>query len=130
VRRTIEAFTEVKILNAVTVARDGVELRAILRGADRTGTLRASWRPDLLLLDLSLPTEVRREVLAELQADPELRTTPVVILTASHEEQDLLGGHSITKAGYLTKPVDGMSLLGLVREIDALGLCVVTTDCC
>ena len=123
VRLAIEALRDGKIENRLVVARDGVEAVAQLRGVFQDGSRTL---PDLILLDLNLPKKDGREVLAELRADKQLAHIPVVVLTTSHDEHDVLRSHALDVAGYMTKPVEYPQLLDVVREIDSLRLAIVT----
>jgi CheY-like chemotaxis protein len=123
VRLTVEALREGKIENHMSVAFDGVDALARLRGElPYANTV----LPDLILLDLNLPRKDGREMLSELKADPALRSIPVVILTTSREEQDMLRADEHDTAGYITKPVDFDQLIAMVQEIDAFRLSIVT----
>ena len=119
VRLTIEALRESKVRNNLQVARDGVEAMDYLRGA---GTL----RPDLILLDLNLPRKDGREVLAEIKADPSLKTIPVVVLTTSRAEQDVLRTYELQANCYITKPVDLDQFITVVKSIEDFWLTIVT----
>jgi CheY-like chemotaxis protein len=123
VRLTVEALKEGKIENRLVVARDGVEALAYLR---RDGSYADAPGPDVILLDLNLPRKDGREVLAELRSDPRLYRIPVVILTASQQEHDVLRASELDAAAYITKPVDFAQLITLVQEIDAFRLSIVT----
>src|SRR3989304_180635 len=103
VRLTAEALQEGKVWNRLSVAPDGVEALAFLR---RGGAYGAAPRPDVILLDLNLPKKDGREVLAEIKADETLRTIPVVVLTTSKAEQDILRTYNLHANCYITKPVD------------------------
>lgn len=123
VRLTIELLKDGKIENHLSVAVDGVEALARLR---REPSYAVAARPDLILLDLNLPKKDGREVLSELKADPQFQSVPVVILTASRQEHDMLRAHELDVAGYMTKPVDFDQLIAIVGEIDAFRLSIVT----
>lgn len=122
VRLTVEALRDGKIENHLTVAGDGVEALARLR---QEHPYADAARPDLILLDLNLPKKDGREVLIELKADPELRSVPVVVLTTSRQEHDVLRAYELDVAGYMTKPVDFEQLIALVKEIDVFRLSIV-----
>ena len=100
---TREAFEEHKLHNRLDVVTDGVEAMAYLR---REGEYADAPRPDLVLLDLNLPRRDGREVLAEIKADPDLRHIPVVVLTTSKAEEDILRSYELHANAYVTKPVD------------------------
>jgi CheY-like chemotaxis protein len=123
VRLTIEALKEAKVRNHLNVAKDGVEALAFLR---REGSYAESVRPDLILLDLNLPRKDGREVLAEIKADPSLRSIPVVILTTSQAEQDIVRSYELHANCYITKPVDLDQFITVVRSIEDFWLTIVT----
>lgn len=115
VRLTREALKEGKILNNVSVVEDGVEALAFLR---REGKYCNAVRPDLILLDLNLPKKDGREVLAEIKVDPGLKNIPVVILTTSAAEQDILKTYDLHANCYITKPVDLEQFIKIVQLIE------------
>jgi CheY-like chemotaxis protein len=110
VRLTRETWKESKLLNHLSVVADGVEAMAFLR---REGKYAKAVRPDLILLDLNLPRKDGREVLAEVKADERLRRIPVVVLTTSSAEQDILKTYELHANCYVTKPV-GLEQFGAV----------------
>jgi two-component system, chemotaxis family, response regulator Rcp1 len=120
---TIEALTEARVRNRLNVVEDGVEAMAFLR---RQGRYADKPRPDLIMLDLNLPRKDGREVLAELKADEDLKAIPVVVLTTSHAEQDVLRAYHLHANCYITKPVDFEQFLNVVRSIQSFWLLVVT----
>lgn len=122
VRLTIEGLNEGKVRNNLHVARDGVEALAFLR---RQGAFNNVPRPDLILLDLNLPRMDGREVLAEVKADPALKTIPVVVLTTSRAEQDVLQSYELQANCYITKPVDLEQFITVVRSIEDFWLSIV-----
>ena len=122
VRLTLEAFKEGKLRNRLQVVRDGEEALASLR---RQGPYAQAVRPDLILLDLNLPKRDGREVLAEIKADADLRRIPVVVLTTSKAEQDILKAYDLHANCYITKPVDLEQFLRVVRAIEEFWLEVV-----
>ncbi len=122
VRLTIEALKEGKVSNRLSVARDGVEALAFLR---REGSHAKAPRPDLILLDLNLPRRDGREVLAEIKADARLRRIPVVVLTTSKAEEDILRTYDLHANCYINKPVDLDQFISVVRSIDDFWLSVV-----
>jgi len=122
VRLTQEALRENKIANRISVARDGVEALASLRRED--GYADAP-RPDLILLDLNLPKKDGREVLAEVKANEQLRAIPVVVLTTSQAEEDILKSYNLHANCYITKPVDLEQFMRVVREVEDFWLCLV-----
>jgi CheY-like chemotaxis protein len=122
VRLTQEALREGKVRNHLHVAADGVEAMAYLR---REGPHAQARQPDLILLDLNLPKKSGREVLAEIKEDPKLRRIPVVILTVSKAEEDVLKSYNLHANCYITKPVDLDQFLGVVKSIEDFWLTVV-----
>ena len=110
---TREAFEEHKVRNKLHVVTDGVEALAFLR---QEGEYADVPRPDLVLLDLNLPRKDGREVLAEIKADPQLRRTPVVVLTTSEAEEDVLRSYDLHANAYVTKPVDFERFIDVVRR--------------
>jgi len=122
VRLTVEAFNEGKVRNNLSVVADGVEALAFLR---REGKYADAARPDLILLDLNLPKKDGREVLAEIKEDPNLRRIPVVVLTTSQEEKDILQAYDLRTNAYITKPVDLDQFLTVVRSIEDFWLTIV-----
>jgi CheY-like chemotaxis protein len=122
VRLTIEALKEGRVHNSLSVARDGVEALAFLR---RQGPHANAARPDLILLDLNLPRKDGREVLAEIKEDPSLRRIPVVVLTTSKAEEDILRTYDLHANCYIAKPVDLDQFISVVRSIDDFWLSVV-----
>lgn len=114
VRLTMEALKEGKLLNHVKVAEDGVAALALLRQDGKPG---GRWRPDLILLDLNLPKKDGREVLAEIKEDPELRHIPVVVLTTSTAEHDVLKTYNLHANCYINKPVDLEQFIEVVKSI-------------
>jgi two-component system, chemotaxis family, response regulator Rcp1 len=123
VRLTREALKEAKVRNSLSVANDGVEAMAFLR---REGTHSAARRPDIILLDLNLPKRDGRQVLAEIKADPELRRLPVVILTTSKAEEDILKTYDLHANCFITKPVDFDQFVKVVHSIEHFWLSIVT----
>ena len=122
VRLTIEALNENKISNNLHVAGDGEEALAFLRREDRYA---GAPRPDLILLDLNLPRKDGRETLAEMKADETLRRIPVVILTTSHAEEDVLRTYDLHANCYVTKPVDLEQFIRIVKSIEDFWLNIV-----
>jgi len=123
VRLTIEGLNEGKVRNNLHVARDGVEALEFLR---RQGRFADAVRPDLILLDLNLPRMDGREVLAEVKSDPDLKTIPVVVLTTSRAERDILNSYELQANCYITKPVDLEQFITVVRSIEDFWLTIVT----
>ena len=122
VRLTMEALKDAKVLNHITVASDGVEAMAMLR---RHEPYANAPRPDLILLDLNLPRKDGREVLEEIKNDDSLKHIPVVILTTSQAEQDILQSYRLRANAYVTKPVDLEQFLTVVRSIEHFWLEIV-----
>jgi len=119
VRLTVEALREGKVHNNLQVAVDGVAGLEQLRRRDAP-------RPDLILLDLNLPKKDGREVLAEIKSDPVLKTIPVVILTTSSAEQDVLRSYELQANCYITKPVDLQQFITVVKSIEDFWFAIVT----
>jgi CheY-like chemotaxis protein len=119
---TREAFEEHKVRNRLTVVSDGVDALAYLRGQE---PFTDAVRPDLVLLDLNLPKRDGREVLAEIKNDESLRQIPVVVLTTSQAEEDVLRSYQLHANAYVTKPVDFEQFINVVRRIDDFFVSVV-----
>jgi CheY-like chemotaxis protein len=119
---TKEAFADNKVRNHLNVVGDGEEATAYLR---REGAHANAPRPDLVLLDLNLPRKDGREVLRDIKADPELRSIPVVVLTTSEADEDILNSYALHANAYVTKPVDFDSFIRIVRQIDDFFVSVV-----
>jgi chemotaxis family two-component system response regulator Rcp1 len=122
VRLTREAFKDAKVHLNLHVAPDGAEAMAFLR---RDGEYAHVPRPDLILLDLNLPKKDGRTILAEIKEDPKLKSIPVVILTTSGSEEDILRSYQLHANCYITKPVDLDGFLKVVKSIDNFWLSVV-----
>jgi two-component system, chemotaxis family, response regulator Rcp1 len=122
VRLTEEVLTESKVRNNLIVANDGVEALQCLR---QQGKFKGSPRPDLILLDLNLPVKDGREVLAEIKADKHLKSIPVVVLTTSKAEEDILKTYDLHANCYITKPVDLEQFVTVVRYIEDFWLAIV-----
>ena len=119
---TREAFAEHKVRNNLNVVSDGAEALAYVR---REPPYADAPRPDLVLLDLNLPRRDGREVLAEMKTDPALRDIPIVVLTTSAAESDILASYSLHANAYVTKPVDFERFITVVRQIDHFFVSVV-----
>jgi chemotaxis family two-component system response regulator Rcp1 len=115
VRLTREAFKEGKLRNHLSVVGDGIEALAFLR---REGPYAIAPRPDLILLDLNLPKKDGRDVLAEIKAEEALKRIPVVVLTTSNAEKDILRTHDLPASCYITKPVDFAEFITVVKLIE------------
>jgi CheY-like chemotaxis protein len=122
VRLTIEALKDGKMRNGLNVVEDGIEALAYLR---REGKYTDAPRPDLILLDLNLPKKDGREVLAEIKADENLRLIPVVVLTTSQAEEDILKAYGLNANCYITKPVDLDQFIKIVKTIEEFWLTMV-----
>ncbi len=122
VRLTQEAFKETNILNHLSVVGDGVDAMAFLR---REGRYADVVRPDIVLLDLNLPRKSGRDVLDEVKGDPALRNIPVVVLTTSRAEQDVLSAYGHHANCFITKPVDLERFIDIVRSIGQFWLSIV-----
>lgn len=122
IRLTQEALKENKVLNALHVVRDGAEAMTFLAGEGRYADMP---RPDLVLLDLNLPKKDGREVLAEIKSDPDLKHIPVVILTSSEAEDDILKAYGLRANCYITKPVDLDQFLKVVKCIEDFWMTIV-----
>jgi chemotaxis family two-component system response regulator Rcp1 len=119
---TVEAFKDAKVLNHVSVVGDGVEAMAFLR---QQGKYAKAPFPDLILLDLNLPRKDGRTTLAEIKTDPALKRIPVVILTTSQDERDVLHAYNTYANSYITKPVDLKQFLAVVESIENFWLTIV-----
>jgi CheY-like chemotaxis protein len=119
---TQEAFEEHKVRNNLSVVNDGAEAIAFLR---REGQYADAPRPDLVLLDLNLPRRDGREVLAEIKNDPQLRQIPVVVLTTSQADEDIVRSYELHANAYVTKPVDFDRFIKVVHQIDDFFVSVV-----
>ena len=122
-RLTREALKEGKVYSNLHWVKDGVEALALLR---RAGKYQDAPRPDIILLDLNLPKKDGREVLQDIKNDPELKRIPVVVLTTSKAEEDVLRTYNLHANCYVTKPVDLEKFIVVVRSIDRFWLTVVT----
>lgn len=122
VRLTQEVLRDGKVRNTLRVAGDGEEALAMLR---REGAFANSPRPDVILLDLNLPKKDGRTVLAEIKADPSLHRIPVVVLTTSKAEEDVLKSYDLNANCYITKPVDLDQFIKVVRMIEDFWLSIV-----
>jgi chemotaxis family two-component system response regulator Rcp1 len=118
VRLTIEALKEAKVHNQIHVAYDGEAAMTFLRTPGQR-------RPDLILLDLNLPGMDGREVLAEIKSDPELAIIPVVVLTTSRAEEDILRTYRLHANCYITKPVDLQQFIRVIQSIEDFWFTIV-----
>jgi CheY-like chemotaxis protein len=122
VRLTLEALADAKISNNISVASDGVEALEYLR---KEGEHSEATRPDLMLLDLNMPRMDGSELLSIIKADEELRTIPVVVLTTSQSEADILKSYDLQANCYITKPVDLDQFMVVVNSIQEFWLSIV-----
>lgn len=122
-RLTREALKDAKVANTLHVVEDGVLALDFLH---RRPPFEDVPRPDLILLDLNLPRKNGREVLAEIKADERFRAIPVVILTTSQAEEDILRAYNLHANCYITKPVDFTQFTTIVRTIEDFWLTIVT----
>ncbi len=120
---TLEALKAGKIGNRLFNVEDGCEAMAYLR---QQGVYKNASKPDLIMLDLNLPKKDGREVLAELKKDPELKTIPVIVLTTSRADEDIIKSYQLHANCYITKPVDFQQFLSVVKTIENFWLTVVT----
>lgn len=112
-----EAMHESRVLNELHFVEDGVQLLSYLRGDEHFSNRTLYPMPGLILLDLNMPKMDGREALAEIKADPRLRRIPVVILTTSKAEEDMVKGYDLGAASYITKPVTFDALVELMRTL-------------
>jgi CheY-like chemotaxis protein len=117
-----EALENSKLHNDLSVVGDGVEAMDFLR---RKGKYAQAPRPDLILLDLNLPKKDGREVLAEIKGDPDLKRIPVVILTMSKDEEDVLTSYNLHANCFITKPIDLTQFMKVVKSIEDFWLTIV-----
>jgi CheY-like chemotaxis protein len=122
VRLTQEAFKEGKVSNQLRVVGDGIQAMEFLR---REGVYADAPRPDIILLDLNLPKKDGREVLAEIRADAKLKRLPVVVLTTSEADWDILKVYDLNANCYITKPVDLDEFIKIVASIQDFWLTIV-----
>jgi len=122
VRLTQEAFKDGKMLNKLHVVEDGMEALAFLKREDKYIDVP---RPELILLDLNLPRKDGRDVLAEIKADRDLKRIPVVILTTSRSEEDILRSYDLNANCYITKPLELDKFIEIVKSIEDFWLTIV-----
>ena len=120
---TLEALKDFKVRNHVSVVEDGVQALQFLR---REGPYATVPRPDLIMLDLNLPRKDGREVLAVIKKDDNLKSIPIVVLTTSRADQDILRAYQLNANCYINKPVDFNQFLEVIRSIESFWLYVVT----
>jgi chemotaxis family two-component system response regulator Rcp1 len=122
IRLTEKVMADARIANNLHVVRDGVEAIAFVRGE---GAYESMPQPDLVLLDLNLPRIDGREVLHTIKSDPELHRMPVIVLTTSREEQDVLRSYELQANSYISKPIDLGEFIDVVRSIEGYWLNIV-----
>ena len=122
VRLTMEALKSAKVLNHLSVAEDGVEAMAFLR---RQGKYANAPFPDLILLDLNMPRKDGRALLTEIKSDPDMRCIPVVVLTTSQDQKDVLHAYNAHANCYINKPVDLKEFLAVAESIETFWLTIV-----
>ncbi len=122
VQLTEEALLEAKVMNRLSVVGDGIEALAFL---NREPPYADAPRPDLILLDLNLPRKDGREVLATIKQDPKLRAIPVVVLTSSRAEEDIVRTYNLNANCYISKPVDFDQFMRVIKSIEDFWLTVV-----
>ena len=122
VRLVKESLKDIKVLNNLRVAKDGQEALDFLH---REGDYAEAPHPDLILLDLNLPKKDGREVLAEIKADKDLKRIPVVVLTTSKAEEDILKSYNLQANCYITKPVDFDEFIKVIKSIKDFWLTIV-----
>ena len=122
VRLTQEALRDGKMINKLSVVSDGVDALDYLRQKGRYG---GAMRPDLILLDLNLPRKDGREVLTEIKADPDLKRIPVVVITSSKSDEDVLRSYNLHANCYITKPVDLAEFIRVVKSIEEFWMGIV-----
>jgi len=119
---TLEALKEATLPNKLTVVKNGADALSLLR---RQGQHAGAARPDLILLDLNLPKKDGRKLLAEIKGDDNLKRTPVVVLTTSEDEQDVLESYNLHANCYIVKPLDLDRFITVVKSIEDFWLRIV-----
>jgi CheY-like chemotaxis protein len=119
---TQKALQKGRIYNSLSVARDGVEAIQFLK---MEGPFSDAFRPDIILLDLNMPRKDGRQTLAEIKSDPNLKSIPVVILTTSDADQDVMKSYDLQASCYITKPVDLKQFTSVVQKLQEFWFCVV-----
>ena len=122
IRLTKEAFRAAGLHNTIHVVQDGATAMAFVR---QTAPFQDAPRPDLILLDLNLPKKDGREVLKEIKVDPHTRTIPVVVLTTSDDEEDVLRSYDLHANAYLVKPIDVLQFITMIQSLESFWLSVV-----
>jgi len=113
-----EALAESRLVNEIRFVVDGEDLMDYLRRRGRYGSPAAAPRPGLVLLDLNMPKKDGREALAEIKADPELRHIPVVVLTTSKAEEDVVRSYDLGVNSYITKPISFQGLVNVMKDLE------------
>jgi two-component system, chemotaxis family, response regulator Rcp1 len=126
VELTLEALKDSKVRMEINVVSDGISAMAFLR---RDGDYAHKHRPDLILLDLNLPLMDGREVLKEIREDPRLTDIPVVVLTTSDDEGDILKAYQLHANCYISKPVDFLQFTEIIKQIEGFWLQLVKLPC-
>jgi CheY-like chemotaxis protein len=121
VRLTMEAFREAKVCNRIHTVNDGMEALAFL---NRVGSYANAPCPDLILLDLNLPKKDGREVLAAVKTDERTKHIPVVVLTTSQAEEDIINSYKLQASCYITKPVDLDLFMSTVKSVGDFWLAI------
>jgi len=121
VRLMVESLKEAKVANNLSVARDGVEAMAFLR---QIGAYTDAPKPNLILLDLNLPKKDGYEALAEIKRDPRLKLIPVVIVTSSDAERDVVGSYELHANAYVVKPGSFEQFINVIRSVESFWLSV------
>jgi CheY-like chemotaxis protein len=122
VRLTKEALRDAKVLNEIYVAKDGVEAMEFL---NKKGSFKEAPIPDMILLDLNLPRKDGREVLAEIKKDPKLKHIPVIILTTSKADEDIVKSYNLHANAYITKPVDLNRFVEIIHALEEFWFTIV-----
>jgi two-component system, chemotaxis family, response regulator Rcp1 len=122
VRLTREALKDAKVLNEIYVARDGVEAMQFVHNE---GSFANAPMPDMILLDLNLPKKDGREVLAEIKKDPKLRHIPIVVLTTSKADEDIIRTYNLHANAYITKPVDLSRFVEIMHALEQFWFTIV-----
>ncbi len=122
VRLTREGLKESKVYNKLSVVGDGIEAMAFM---NREGKYADAPRPDLILLDLNLPKKNGKEVLAEIKEHPDFKRIPVVVMTISNDEEDILKSYNLHANCYITKPVYLKQFIQVVKQIDDFWFTIV-----
>jgi len=119
---TQKALKKGKLFNSLNVAKDGVEALEYLR---QEGQFKDATRPDLILLDLNMPRMNGKEMLTEIKNDPNLKSIPVVVLTTSNADKDVIQGYDLQASCYVQKPLDLEQFTNVVQSLEEFWLCVV-----